>query len=553
MAYTRLNLSNGTKLTEEHLKHIEDGIYNLSIGGTGDSAEKVQLYLPDTIYWETGKPLYLFKHAIISAFNYENYNLQVLMASNEKAGKDYNRYFMYTPTSAENNTLTFNLYDNNHNLLDTKTVTLKVVAPSLPAEQTTVLFIGDSLTYYNRISDEFNRIMTSTNGATTQKDTISIYNCFMPAGRKSDKISIIGTQKITYKGWTPSTFHEGYSGWGWANFLKSKPFYINGALDFNAYCTNNNFSIPDVVYIGLGWNDTKLVPDDTYDTTTVYTNAKALLTAMTSQWPNTKIRLWTQNVPGTRGGIGNHPYGASVWADEHKQKIKQLEIASMYKQLAKEFSNVEVVWTVAMIDSERSLQEANAKINYRITETEILGTDYVHPADSGFFQIVDGIISDFMHCITGGGTAVEPEPNDPNESGLYVSNKGSAIMWYQDVFKFLKSTSYDEPGLCIIGKDISDSVGKTVTITTNEPVVDGAYYAFFLSALPSGLDSLAALNNKDIASQTLDASIIVEKFNVSTTMYATGTVTKTIPANAKYLFMVNAYNNESFPAIEIVE
>lgn len=64
---------------------------------------------------------------------------------------------------------------------------------------------------------------------------------------------------------------------------------------------------------------------------------------MTTQLPNAKIRLWTQNVPGTRGGIGNHVYGATDWSDEHRLKLYMQAIAEMYLKLASEFANVEVV------------------------------------------------------------------------------------------------------------------------------------------------------------------------------------------------------------------
>lgn len=52
-----------------------------------------------------------------------------------------------------------------------------------------------------------------------------------------------------------------------------------------------------------------------------------------------------------------------------------------------------------MIDSENSLQETTAGINTRINNTEVLGKDYVHPADAGFFQIADTLISDFVSLI----------------------------------------------------------------------------------------------------------------------------------------------------------
>lgn len=406
MAYEKLNLSTGTTFKADHLAHIEEGIYKLSM--TNDA----RLVLPDKIRWEVGKPLYIFKHAITTAFNYENYNIQVIASNNpdgtnntSKLGKDTHRYFTYTAKSAETITLTFRLYDAAHNLLDTKAVTLEIVASKLPTSTTTVLFIGDSLTYYNRITDEFSRIMTSSDAESSDiQDTISIYKLYKPAGRGSDKVSLIGTQLQNFKGWTGKQKHEGWSGKDWSWFCgTSSPFYVNSTkLNFTGYLSKNGFTTPDVIYIGLGWNDTRQIAireDGVIDTTSIYNSAKTFLTALTTQLPNAKIRLWTQNVPGTRGGIGNHPYGATLWSDEHRLKLMQFAIAEMYKTLAAEFSNVELVWATAMIDSEYALQESDTAINYRIKETEVTGVDYVHPADAGFFQITDAIVSDFMHCI----------------------------------------------------------------------------------------------------------------------------------------------------------
>lgn len=73
-----------------------------------------------------------------------------------------------------------------------------------------------------------------------------------------------------------------------------------------------------------------------------------------------------------------------------------LTLSEAYKTLAAEFTNVDVVWTTAQIDSEYSLQELNANVNGRINLTEVRGKDYVHPSDAGFFQISDALIADFV-------------------------------------------------------------------------------------------------------------------------------------------------------------
>lgn len=555
MAYTKLNLSKGDTFTADHLKHIESGIYDLSLGGDGSSnVQSVRLCLPKVIRWEVGKPLYIFKHAITTAFNYKNYNIQVL-SSVAKDGKDMHRYYMHNPSAAGTVTLTFKLYDNAQNLLDTKTVSLIIANSVLPSKMTTVFFIGDSLTYYNRISDEFHRIMTSSEAATTVDDTVSIYKVFKPAGRKSGNVQLIGTQKQNYKGWVGKTYHEGRSGWGWNNFIGTgSPFYIGGKLDFNAYLTNKGYATPDVVYIGLGWNDTRNIPindNGIINTDTIYNQAKTFLTAMTSQLPNAKIRLWTQNVPGVRGGIGNHVYGATAWCDEHRLKLFMQAIAESYEKLANEFANVEVVWSMGMVDSEFGLQENNADINYRIADDEVLGVDYVHPADSGMFQIADAIVSDFMHCIVGGGTQVEDtRPTTPLT--MYKSAEGNAVMFYQEVFKYFNNSTLKNSKAQIIMVDVSSLVGKEIKITSANAVIDGAYYATFTTKLPTNCESLEALASFTATGYEEDRTDMINYFNISTVNNVTNSLVTTVPQGAVYLAFTNLGQYCSEPSVGLI-
>ena len=378
--------------------------YDLTRLQSQGEESRVKLALPDEITFEYNKATQIFKYCINKAFNYKNFNIQVLLDRDVTSGKDYNRYFEYQPQVTGVVNATFQLYDNSRNLLDEKVVKFNVVQRTTqPTTMQTVLFIGDSLTFYNRITDEFYRVLTSNDARTTTPDTLSIYDVVKFAGRNWGNVQLIGTQKQNYLGWVGQTYNEGYSGWDWSNFLKSgSPFFIGGALNFNAYLTNNGFTTPNVIYIGLGWNDQKYVTETSpgvFDVSVVMGNARTFLTALTTQLPNTKVRLWTENVPGTRGGIGNHPYGAVEWADEQRAKLIQIAIAEGYRDLIKDFPTVGIVWSTAMIDSENSLQETTAGINTRINNTEVLGKDYVHPADAGFFQIADTLISDFVSLI----------------------------------------------------------------------------------------------------------------------------------------------------------
>lgn len=365
--------------------------------------DRVRLFLPKKMIFELNKAGQIFKHGICSAFNFKDYNIQVVLDKENTSCKDFHRYIEYQPKVTGSVNATFRLYDNSRRLLDEKKVEFVTRSiQSQPSLMRTVLFIGDSLTFYNRITDEFMRVLTSNDSRTVVKDTLSIYDVVKFSGRGWGNIQLIGTQKQNYKGWNGATYHEGYSGWSWRNFTQiGSPFVFDGSVDIKRYLSENGFATPDVIYIGLGWNDQKYVSEveGKFGIYTVLADAEKFLKDLSEQLPETNIRLWTENVPGVYGGIGNHPYGAAELADEQRMKLAQLSIAEGYLDIAEKYDNVEVVWATAFVDSENSLQESTANINTRINKTEVIGVDYVHPADAGFFQIADVLISDFVSLL----------------------------------------------------------------------------------------------------------------------------------------------------------
>jgi hypothetical protein len=66
--------------------------------------------------------------------------------------KDYHRYIEYQPQTIGSVNATFRLYDNSRRLLDEKVVEFVTYSrQSQPSSMKTILFIGDSLTFYNRL------------------------------------------------------------------------------------------------------------------------------------------------------------------------------------------------------------------------------------------------------------------------------------------------------------------------------------------------------------------------------------------------------------------
>lgn len=159
-----------------------------------------------------------------------------------------------------------------------------------------------------------------------------------------------------------------------------------------------------------------------------------------------------------------------------------------------------------------------------------------------------------------GGNEGVDDPEDettPINLTLYKSAIGNSILDYQEVWKMFGETSLETLGSQIIGVDISAYAGQVITITAAQSVIDGANYAMFCSNLPNAyIKSLAELdgyNSFGTASNYVAESYdnLIESFNISTVKETTNTVTKTIPANAKYLFFSNLSAKCSNPSVVV--
>ncbi len=377
------------------------GLRNIISSGSG----YVGLFISEKIETFVGDVLQIFKYNICSAYNRDLYNIQAVsdkVVGIDYVGDDFPRYWEYVTSIVETFNVTFNLYDNDKVLIDSATVEIKIKAVgSQPASNKNIMLVGDSLTFYNRIPDEFARVLKSNDIATTYLDPFNGNTVVMPAGRNLSNISLVGTQKNNYLGWTGQEFHEGYSGFTWNDFVNSNsPFYIGGVLDFNQYLIDNVISSIDFMYIGLGWNDIIQLMTSDLDATVVINNAKIFLRALNAQLPATKVYLWTESFPSLKGGDGNHPSGSKETADVQLWKIRLTTLFRAYQDLVNdvEFSSyVKLIDCNAMFDSENMTQFEIKEKNSRITNTELRGSDDVHPADGGMFQIADGLIRSFIY------------------------------------------------------------------------------------------------------------------------------------------------------------
>lgn len=157
----------------------------------------IEVILPDKIYAVVGDTLQLFFKGMIKAVNPYNYDI-VCIAN---AGKQYPRYFEWTPESARSINLTVKVKDDNGNLLgENSTIIEAKAAVAQPASEKRVLFIGDSLTAAGAYLLESYRRLTGNGGS--------------PEGNGFGNISYIGRKK-----YYENIYAEGNSGWSWSDYV----------------------------------------------------------------------------------------------------------------------------------------------------------------------------------------------------------------------------------------------------------------------------------------------------------------------------------------------
>lgn len=155
---------------------------------------------------------------------------------------------------------------------------------------------------------------------------------------------------------------------------------------------------------------------------------------------------------------------------------------------------------------------------------------------------------------TGGGSG-----ETPSVPTIYRTNKALGIQMLEfGDFKFQSnSTTQGSSYHCqVVAADVSNYVGKTITISTTHAYIKGnstygdAYYCFFLNAAPnnktpemlpsvtklSDLGKTSGNSNMDVI---LDKNIIVQKFDVVSTTDVYTTKSVTVPEGAKYIYFTH--------------
>lgn len=166
-------------------------------------AEQIRVILPKKYDLVVGDTFQLFYRGVIQAPNPYVYSIVAICDK----GRNFPRYFEYTPNAPGEYKLTIQVYDAHRNLLGEDETLLKVVVPKEPEKCTNVLCIGASTTEGGFWAHEFYRRITAEDGE--------------PGGLGfKNALKLVGNVK-------PKNFPDiglaAYGGWHWDSFLTNAP------------------------------------------------------------------------------------------------------------------------------------------------------------------------------------------------------------------------------------------------------------------------------------------------------------------------------------------
>lgn len=342
-----------------------------SLGGM-DSSESPPLFdsllqMPKEIYGVVGDTLQIYYNAMV--VNPYLYSHRVTCP----VGDDLLRYYELIPTVAGTYTFQIELLAPDYSVITTYTSTLIIKeAVQQPTASHEFWTIGDSLTEGGIWTGEMFRRLTGTGGT--------------PSGNAFGNIT---------------TWNEGNSGksWYWYVNDEASPFVYSGVLNLEQYRIDNSLAVPKSIYILMTWNGINAsFTQAQWDnwTNDVYT----FIDAIKSAFPSCDVILMNPQMPSLNGGLGDD-YGATGenYSNLFFTIIQMKKQSQIYSRITGEvgYDYVNHIDTSLQVDSLYNMPDYSRAVNTRnSTETEVVGSNGVHPATDGQYQIAD---SSYRHFI----------------------------------------------------------------------------------------------------------------------------------------------------------
>jgi hypothetical protein len=335
-----------------------------------------RITIPENIIAVVGTELTLQYDALIMPSDQgvtspKNYNVEITC----DVGVMRERNYQLTPTGGDigDHRLTIKVFDRGKKVVDCKNVTLTIINNAAPVAVTNGLMIGDSITVFD-----------------AARITTTVRNNFVALG---SNIPVFWGNN----GASPNN-HEGNSGYaykGYATDTGSNPFWNAGGLDIANYRNNLGMgaTLFDWVTIQLGVNDSFTnYEQSVYEINETIGYAVDIVDAFLADNPSTKIMIMIPTSDGnTKGGWGEN-YGALSSKEIYQINIWKLREAIINKfDKAAYSANVSVGIPGLVCDRYYGYERTNQAVSSRISETEEVHINAVHPYTPGFEQIADSI------------------------------------------------------------------------------------------------------------------------------------------------------------------
>lgn len=344
--------------------------WNQRLVGALSQRGNFSLLLPPEINIAVGDTMEIYNKNICHCGNMDNFHFKYTC----NIGKQWKRKWNYTAIEGDvgAHTMTVDVYDNDLNLILTRTTTINVVNVSTPiSTPKNILCIGDSLT--------------------NDKAWMTKWKALSDAMFGADKIVFIGTRGAT------ANKHEGYSGYNVNYFISdpnvtgsANPFWNPGTsqLDFAYYLSHNTIAMPDFIQIYLGTNDL------TDDLTAEMARYKTLVDFLLAGAPSAKIFIVLPEFWGDQNSL-------SAYGTQHLELLQHRRVFNYINSLLNQFigynARLTFVPLAQTMDSEWAFNPVTQAVNQWSAQTETIQTGDVHPVpDAAYYQNANAMFGHFV-------------------------------------------------------------------------------------------------------------------------------------------------------------
>ena len=171
----------------------------------------------------------------------------------------------------------------------------------------------------------------------------------------------------------------------------------NNKMSFIPYVAQCGASTIDAVFVLLTWNGiTAWHNYSENDTSGHIANAKTFARTLHTEYPNAKLKIVGIQMPSITGGLGANYSGTSTYLDRFGMTYTVISYNKALQKMCElsEFASYcEFVDAAAQFDTLYNMPYSEKPVNKRYVDgpTEMIGTNGVHPAARGYYQIADSV------------------------------------------------------------------------------------------------------------------------------------------------------------------